>query len=143
MARTYHPHPLFSNFLFTNLFSMKFLYFFIISSLFPYFNFFVSIFIQSYANNKLHVSRYSILHKACNSAGLKIVPLLASSTLIFIFDLSDFLYLFLFLILLSKDLYSILYKSLCFLRKESSIKNKIILSFRKPFLSFYICLLLI
>jgi hypothetical protein len=47
--------PLFSNFLFTNLFSIKFLYFFIISSLFPYFNLFVSIFIQSYANIKLHV----------------------------------------------------------------------------------------
>jgi hypothetical protein len=31
------PPPLFSNFLFTNLFSIKFLYFFIISSLFPYF----------------------------------------------------------------------------------------------------------
>jgi hypothetical protein len=29
-------HPPFSNFLFTNLFSIKFLYFFIISSLFPY-----------------------------------------------------------------------------------------------------------
>jgi hypothetical protein len=29
--------PLVSNFLFTNLFSIKFLYFFIISSLFPYF----------------------------------------------------------------------------------------------------------
>jgi hypothetical protein len=49
-------HPPFSNFLFTNLFSIKFLYFFIISSLFPYFNLFVSIFIQSYANIKLHVS---------------------------------------------------------------------------------------
>jgi hypothetical protein len=48
--------PPFSNFLFTNLFSIKFLYFFIISSLFPYFNLFVSIFIQSYANIKLHVS---------------------------------------------------------------------------------------
>jgi hypothetical protein len=47
--------PLFFNFLFTNLFSIKFLYFFIISSLFPYFNLFVSIFIQSYANNNLHV----------------------------------------------------------------------------------------
>ena len=47
VARTYH-HPFFSNFLFTNLFSIKFLYFFIISSLFPYFNLFVSIFIQSY-----------------------------------------------------------------------------------------------
>ena len=42
--------PFFSNFLFTNLFSIKFLYFFIISSLFPYFNLFVSIFIQSYVN---------------------------------------------------------------------------------------------
>ena len=46
------PPPPFSNFLFTNLFSIKFLYFFIISSLFPYFNLFVSIFIQSYANIK-------------------------------------------------------------------------------------------
>ena len=36
---------LFSNFLFTNLFSIKFLYFFIISSLFSYFNLFVSIFV--------------------------------------------------------------------------------------------------
>ena len=52
-------HTPFSNFLFTNLFSLKFLYFFIISSLFPYFNLFVSIFIQSYANSNLHVS---ILH---------------------------------------------------------------------------------
>ena len=51
------PPPLFfSNFLFTNLFSIKFLYFFIISSLFPYFDLFVSIFIQSYVNNNLHVS---------------------------------------------------------------------------------------
>jgi hypothetical protein len=48
------PPPFFSNFLFTNLFSIKFLYFFIISSLFPYFNLFVSIFIQSYVNIKLH-----------------------------------------------------------------------------------------
>jgi hypothetical protein len=47
---------LFSNFLFTNVFSIKFLYFFIISSLFPYFNLFVSMFIQSYVNIKLHVS---------------------------------------------------------------------------------------
>ena len=46
--------PPFSNFLFTNLFSIKFLYFFIISSLFPYFNLFVSVFIQYYANNNLH-----------------------------------------------------------------------------------------
>jgi len=49
-------HPPFSNFIFTNLFSIKFLYFFIISSLFPYFNLFVSIFIQYYVNIKLHVS---------------------------------------------------------------------------------------
>ena len=49
-------HPPFSDFLFTNLFSIKLLYFFIISSLFPYFNLFVSIFIQSYVNIKLHVS---------------------------------------------------------------------------------------
>jgi hypothetical protein len=41
-----------SNFLFANSFSIKFLYFFIISSLFPYFNLFVSIFIQSYVNRK-------------------------------------------------------------------------------------------
>jgi hypothetical protein len=40
--------PPFLNFLLTYLFSIKFLYFFIISSLFPYFNLFVSIFIQSY-----------------------------------------------------------------------------------------------
>jgi hypothetical protein len=39
-------HPPFSNFLFTNLFSMKFLYFFIISSFFPYFNLLVLIFIH-------------------------------------------------------------------------------------------------
>jgi hypothetical protein len=54
VARTYHPP--FSNFLFTNLFSIKYLYFFIISSLVPYFNLFVSIFTQSYVNIKLHVS---------------------------------------------------------------------------------------
>ena len=54
---TDHP-PFFSNFLFTNLFSIKFLYFFIISSLFPYFNLFVSIFIQSHFNNKFHVWPY-------------------------------------------------------------------------------------
>jgi hypothetical protein len=42
----------------------------------------VSIFIQSYANIKLHVSTLYRIHKACNSAGLKIVPLLASSTFI-------------------------------------------------------------
>jgi hypothetical protein len=55
--RSWHGPPLFfSNFLFTNLFSITFLYFFIISSLFPYFNLFVSIFIQSHVNNNLHVS---------------------------------------------------------------------------------------
>ena len=48
--------PLFFYFLFTYFFSIKFLYFFIISSLFPYFNLFVSIFIQSYANSNWHVS---------------------------------------------------------------------------------------
>jgi hypothetical protein len=77
-------HPPFSNFLFTNLFSIKFLHFFIISSLFPYFNLFVSIFIQSYVNIKLHVST---LLDTNNTQGmqlraLKIVPLLASSTFI-------------------------------------------------------------
>jgi hypothetical protein len=41
--RSWHGPPPFSNFLFTNLFSIKFLYFFIISSLFPYFILFVSI----------------------------------------------------------------------------------------------------
>ena len=46
--------PPFFNFLFTYLFSIKFLYFFIISSL-PYFSLFVSIFIQSYANSNLRV----------------------------------------------------------------------------------------
>jgi hypothetical protein len=51
VARTTPP---FSNFLFTNLFST--IFFFIISSLFPYFNLFVSTFIQSYVNIKLHVS---------------------------------------------------------------------------------------
>ena len=41
--RSWHGPSPFSNFLFTNLFSIKFLYFFIISSLFPFFNLFVSI----------------------------------------------------------------------------------------------------
>ena len=73
-------HPPFSNFLFTNLFSVKFLYFFIISSLCPYFNLFMSIFIQSYVNsNFIHVSTlYTflyilIIHKARNSETFKIV----------------------------------------------------------------------
>ena len=51
--RSWHGSPPFSNFLFTNLFSIKL---FIISSLFHYFNLFVPIFIQSYANIKLHGS---------------------------------------------------------------------------------------
>ena len=53
--------PLFFNFLLTYLCSIKFLYFFIISSIFPYFNLFVSIFIQSYANSNLDVSILYIL----------------------------------------------------------------------------------
>ena len=48
--------PLFLTFCLQIYFPMKFLYFFIISSLFPYFNLFVSIFIQYYVNIKLHVS---------------------------------------------------------------------------------------
>ena len=55
VARNYPP-PFFFNFLFTYLFSIKFLYIFIISSRFPYFNLFVSIFIQSYVNSNLHMS---------------------------------------------------------------------------------------
>ena len=51
----------FFNFFCTCLFSIKFLYFFIISSLFPYFNLFLSIFIPSYANSNLHVSILYIL----------------------------------------------------------------------------------
>ena len=63
-ARGTDLSPPFSNFLFTNLFSIKFLYFFIISPLFfPYFNLFVSIFIQSYVNIKLNVSSLSTLYR--------------------------------------------------------------------------------
>ena len=73
--------PIF-NFLFTYLFSIKFLYFFNISSRFPYFNLFVSIFIQSFVNSNLHVSILYILiiHKARYSETFKIVHLLASVT---------------------------------------------------------------
>ena len=48
-SRSWHGITLlpFFNFLFTYLFSIKFLYFFIISSLSPYFKLFVSIFIHS------------------------------------------------------------------------------------------------
>ena len=72
-GRSWHglTTPFFSNFLFTNLFSIKFLYFFIFSSLFPYFNLFVSIFIQSYVNIKLHVStlyRYKVRKKGCGKS---------------------------------------------------------------------------
>jgi hypothetical protein len=62
----------FSNFLFTNLFSIKCLYFFIISSLFRYFN--LSIFIQSYVNIKLHVSTlYSFWFVMINESMLAIL----------------------------------------------------------------------
>ena len=53
-------HPPFSNFLFTNLFSIKFLYFFIISSLFPYFNLFVSIFIWDEVPTMVEIAMFSI-----------------------------------------------------------------------------------
>ena len=42
-------------------FRQTFLYFFIISSLFPYFKLIVSIFIQSYVNSNLHVSTLYII----------------------------------------------------------------------------------
>ena len=67
VARTHHPP--FSNFLFTNLFSIKCLYFFIISSFFPYFNLFVSIFIQSYVDIKLHVS---VLYSLFSFPGIQV-----------------------------------------------------------------------
>jgi hypothetical protein len=44
-----------------NLFSIIFLYIFIISSLFPYFNLFVSIFIQCYVNSNLHYNIQQLL----------------------------------------------------------------------------------
>jgi hypothetical protein len=47
--------------MFAYLFSIKFLYFFTISSLVPYFNLFVSIFIQSYVNSNLHLSTLYII----------------------------------------------------------------------------------
>jgi hypothetical protein len=59
VARTYHP--LFSNFLFTNLFSIKFLYFFIISSLFPYFNLFVKVYLDNIEVRTVNVNRYVLL----------------------------------------------------------------------------------
>ena len=71
-VQVYH---LFSNFLFTYLFSIKYLLFF-----FSYFNLFVSIFVQSYVNRNLQVSIIYILiiHKANNSKTFKCVHLLAS-----------------------------------------------------------------
>ena len=61
--------PPFSNCLFTYLFSIKFPYFFISSSLFPYFNLLVSIFIQSYVNSSLHFTwwRQFSIYKVCQS----------------------------------------------------------------------------
>ena len=66
VARTYQPP--FSNFLFTHLFSIKFPYVFIISSLFPYFNLFVSIFIHSLIILTLNcMCRPFIIHKVGTS----------------------------------------------------------------------------
>ena len=82
--RSWHGPPPFSNFLFTNLFSIKFLYFFIISSLFPYFN----LFVDQYSYNLMLTSNcmcrpyIDTNNPQGNSSGLKIVPLLASSTFI-------------------------------------------------------------
>jgi hypothetical protein len=55
------PFFFFITFCFTYLYSIKFLYFFINSYRFPYFNLFVSIFIQSYVNVNLHVSTLYII----------------------------------------------------------------------------------
>jgi hypothetical protein len=76
------PFFLLSVYMFTYLFSIKYLYFFIISTHFPHFNLFVSIFLQSYVNSNLHGSTLYILiiHKARNSETFKIVHLLASVT---------------------------------------------------------------
>ena len=76
VARNSPPPPFFSNFLFTDLFSIKFLYFFISSSLFPYFNLLVSIFIQSYVNSSLHVTwwRQFSIYKVCQYH--QIIPIL-------------------------------------------------------------------
>ena len=54
------PSPCF-NFLFYIFIFNKILYFFFISCCFPYFNLFVSIFIQSYVNTNLHVSTLYII----------------------------------------------------------------------------------
>ena len=81
--RSWHgPPPFFSNFLFTNLFSIKFLL------LFHLFFLILTCSCQ-YSYNLMLTSNCMCrpyidtnIHKACNSAGLKIVPLLASSTFI-------------------------------------------------------------
>ena len=80
-------HPPFSNFLLTNLLSIKFLQDFI-SLLFHLFFIILTCPCQ-YSYNLMLTSNCMcrsyyiiIIHKACNSAGLKIVPLLASSTFI-------------------------------------------------------------
>jgi hypothetical protein len=84
------PSPFFSNFLFTNLFSIK------ISLFLSYFIFFLILTCScQYSYNLMLTSncmcrhtvtvdpiQILIIHKACNLAGLKIVPLLASSTFI-------------------------------------------------------------
>ena len=74
-----YPPPPFLTFCFHIYFQYNF---FIISSLFPRFNLFVSIFKQSYVNSNLNVSTLNILiiQKARNSENLKIVHLLASGT---------------------------------------------------------------
>jgi hypothetical protein len=69
--------PLFSNFLFKKIFLIRFLYFFIISSLFPYLNLFVSIFIQSHVNIWIYfifrnhnpdLSLFKTYHQVCNKS---------------------------------------------------------------------------
>ena len=70
--------PPFFNFLFAYLFSIKLLYFFIISFLLPYFNLFVSIFMQSYVNSNLHVSiLYTNYPRSINlTAAICFIPVL-------------------------------------------------------------------
>jgi hypothetical protein len=67
VARNYHPPP-FSNFLFTYLFSIKFLYFVIIKFhlFFPYFNLFLSIFMYKIVNNLVDVHAEHILTPSDN-----------------------------------------------------------------------------
>ena len=82
------PPPFFS-FCFTYLFSIKFLYFFIISPLFPYLSLSMSIFIQSYVNINLNMSTTGIRDTKLSS------PLFLLSVYIFIVSkISLFLYYF-------------------------------------------------